>query len=107
MRGLLPDNEPPPRFTFSSLLALLAAAATLGLELWAMVSWQVAPSLEAFAAVFYLPVAVLVTLALCGIAIYLRPARWGLIGIAAVLAPVVVYPVVLLVLEALRRTGLG
>ncbi len=101
MFDLFDTTEPPPRFTFSALLALVASVAAAVWE--TMILWDVVNTSSAYlilalfvAAIGIAPAAGIAG-ALCAIAMYFHQHRWAYIGLGIMGLPyaaLVVYLVV-------------
>ena len=106
MFDLLDESEPPPRFSFSALVALVASAGAAWWE--ATLLWDVARTGSAYfllailvAPIALFPPALLASL-ICAVAIYFKQGRWAFIGFGLMGLPYALF-VVYLVVDALVR----
>jgi hypothetical protein len=104
MFGLLDDNEPPPTFTFSALVALVASAGAASFE--AFVLWQLTLVSNEFffmailgAILGITPVAGLAGV-LCAIALYFKQDRWVRVAVAIMAVPYALFAIYLIVTSA-------
>ena len=107
MFGLLDDDAPPPRFSFSALVSLVTCVGVAYLE--AQAFWRLAVTspyfllVEILSAVVIVAPATLLASIVSFIAIYFKQGRWAFVGFAIMGVPYVIFAIYLLIAALVTR----